>query len=182
MSGQHELDLSELDKNIRSLINMMDNKFKDQAMTIRALKDQQGQLESQQEKQGDTIEDQIIALEKVAASVVANNNNNTRIDLKQNQHSPPVVENHYVERFASMASAEESDQVYEQVEEQVFVPPVVRKVAPQLKSESTNKPKRGVPVTSGGTTKKLQFGDNKIEEDNNQYDSPIEEPSDEEEE
>ena len=80
MSGQHELDLSELDKNIRSLINMMDNKFKDQAMTIRALKDQQGQLESQQEKQGDTIEDQIIALEKVAASVVANNNNN-RIDL-----------------------------------------------------------------------------------------------------
>ena len=44
------------------------------------LKDQQGQLESQQEKQGDTIEDQIIALEKVAASVVANNNNN-RIDL-----------------------------------------------------------------------------------------------------
>ena len=80
MSGQHELDLSELDKNIRSLINMMDNKFKDQAMTIRALKDQQGQLEFQQKKQGDTIEDQIIALEKVAASVVANNNN-TRIDL-----------------------------------------------------------------------------------------------------
>ena len=177
MSGQHELDLSELDKNIRSLINMMDNKFKDQAMTIRALKDQQGQLESQQEKQGDTIEDQIIALEKVAASVVANNNNN-RIDLNQNQPSPPVVENHYVERFASMASAEESDQV----EEQVFVPPVVRKAAPQLKEESTNKPKRGVPVTSGGTTKKLQFGNNKIEEDNNQYDSPIEEPSDDEEE